>query len=343
MNDADHRSDQFNLKNVFATMLRGALGLGAIGFMIVTLIGLYGAVDAEYDAINHFRIWITLPALLLALLALVVKARAAAAMTLAALLVHAFTIVPEVYAGWSSPAADPHENRFKLVTFNMAFRLTDAQKLRRFIEAERPDVLVMQEVLGKGVATVEALKDLMPYRSHCMNERVCDLALLSRHPIVSGDIKRATLVGPNPNRTRLVRAELDIAGLTGKPGRTVTVMTTHLAWPLPPDRQQTQFRQLARLISASETDNTILAGDFNSTPWSFALKHFDAAVPLTRVTRAFHSWPTRQTIAGLSMPFPLLPIDHVFAGSKFRAESVRRGPYLGSDHYPVIVEFAVAD
>ncbi|HSM42720.1 MAG TPA: endonuclease/exonuclease/phosphatase family protein [Afifellaceae bacterium] len=324
-------------------MLRGALGLGAISFMIVTLIGLYGAVDAGYDVVNHFRILFTLPALLLAVLAFVAKARAAAAITLAALLVHAFAIVPEVYAGWSSPAVESRPNRFKLVTFNVAFRLTDAQKLRRFIEAERPDVLVMQEVLGKGVATVDALKDLMPYRSHCMNEQVCDLALLSRHPIVAGDIKRATLVGPNPNRTRLVRADLDIGDLTGKPGRTVTVLTTHLAWPLPQERQQTQFRQLAKLVSALDTVNTILAGDFNYTPWSFALKHFDAAIPLTRVTRSFHSWPTRQTIAGISMPFPLLPIDHVFAGSRFRAESVRRGPYLGSDHYPVIVEFSIED
>ena len=63
MNDADLRSDQFNLKNVFATMLRGALGLAALSFMIVTLIGLYGAVDAGYDVVNHFRIWIVLPAL----------------------------------------------------------------------------------------------------------------------------------------------------------------------------------------------------------------------------------------------------------------------------------------
>ena len=44
-------------------MLRGALGLAALSFMIVTLIGLYGAVDAGYDVVNHFRIWIVLPAL----------------------------------------------------------------------------------------------------------------------------------------------------------------------------------------------------------------------------------------------------------------------------------------
>ena len=94
MNDADLRSDQFNLKNVFATMLRGALGLAALSFMIVTLIGLYGAVDAGYDVVNHFRIWIVLPALPLALLALVVKARAAATLIIAALPVHAFAIDP---------------------------------------------------------------------------------------------------------------------------------------------------------------------------------------------------------------------------------------------------------
>jgi endonuclease/exonuclease/phosphatase (EEP) superfamily protein YafD len=286
---------------------------------------------------------IVIPGIALAALALIVKARKTAAATMAALLVHAFAIVPEVYAGLSAPAGSSGASQFKLVTFNMAFRHTDAGRLRAFIEAEKPDVLVLQEVLGKGAKTVDAVKDLLPYRQHCMDEQVCDLALLSRHPIVSSDIKRATLVGHDPNRTRFVRAELDIGAMTGKDGQTINVMTTHLAWPLPHERQETQFRQIAGIVTATDHESAILAGDFNSTPWSFAMKHFDKAMPLKRVTRAFHSWPTRQTIFGLSLPVPILPIDHVIAGSRFETQSVRRGPYLGSDHYPVIVEFSIAD
>lgn len=39
-------------------------------------------------------------------------------------------------------------------------------------------------------------------------------------------------------------------------------------------------------------------------------------------------------------PFPMLPIDHVYAGKGWRAVSVTRGPRLGSDHYPMVVVLA---
>lgn len=323
-------------------MLRGALGLGAISFMIVTLIGLYGAVDAEYDVVNHFRILFTLPALLLVLLAFVAKARTAAAITLAALLVHAFAIVPEVYAGWSLRAEKSASDRLKVVTLNMRFHYADAVRLRRFVQIEQPDILVMQEAWGKSAVAIEGLKDLLPFRADCINRRLCNLALLSRLPIGSADIVPASGAGPAAAVPRMLSAEVDLGGI-GRPNETATIITTHLSWPRPTRLQASQFRQLARKIAGSDPESVIVAGDFNSTPWSHAMRGYDSATPLRRVTRAVHTWPARQRIAGHVLPFPLLPIDHVFAGSKFRAESVRRGPFLGSDHYPVIVEFSIAD
>ena len=38
--------------------------------------------------------------------------------------------------------------------------------------------------------------------------------------------------------------------------------------------------------------------------------------------------------------FPLLPIDHLYAGPGWATVSVRRGPPLGSDHYPLVVTLA---
>ena len=42
------------------------------------------------------------------------------------------------------------------------------------------------------------------------------------------------------------------------------------------------------------------------------------------------------------LPFPFLPIDHVYAGRDWRTVRVQRGPRLDSDHYPVIVRLAPA-
>ena len=342
MNDADLRSDQFNLKNVFATMLRGALGLAALSFMIVTLIGLYGAVDAGFDVVNHFRIWIVLPALPLVLLALVVKARAAAAMTLAALLVHAFAIVPEVYARWATQSGESGADRIKIVTLNMRFNFADAERLKQFVETEQPDILVMQEAWGKSATAIDDLKELLPFRADCVDQYLCNLALLSRLPIAASKIEPASGAGPAAASPRMLSAEVKLDAV-GRPDESATIITTHLSWPLPPELQASQFRQLAQRIAGFDPQSVIVAGDFNSTPWSHAMQHYDTATPLRRVTHAVHTWPARKRIAGYELPFPLLPIDHVFAGSRFRAESVRRGPYLGSDHFPVIVEFSIAD
>jgi endonuclease/exonuclease/phosphatase (EEP) superfamily protein YafD len=85
----------------------------------------------------------------------------------------------------------------------------------------------------------------------------------------------------------------------------------------------------------------IIAGDFNSTPWSFALRRQDRLFGIERRTRALATWPARTLRS--EAPFPFLPIDHVYAGKGWRTVSMQRGPRLGSDHYPVIVVLQATD
>ena len=90
--------------------------------------------------------------------------------------------------------------------------------------------------------------------------------------------------------------------------------------------------------------HTILAGDFNLTPWTFALRRMDVQFGLTRRTRALATWPNRLPSHDnpALMPFPILPIDQIYAGSAWRTESIRRGPRTTSDHYGVLATLAPA-
>ncbi|MDE2488701.1 MAG: endonuclease/exonuclease/phosphatase family protein, partial [Alphaproteobacteria bacterium] len=83
-----------------------------------------------------------------------------------------------------------------------------------------------------------------------------------------------------------------------------------------------------------------VTGDFNSTPWSFSRRRWDKAFGLIRRDRALFSWPAGKTVWGVKPPFPILPIDHVYAGPDWATVSIRRGPKLGSDHYPVVAILA---
>jgi endonuclease/exonuclease/phosphatase (EEP) superfamily protein YafD len=118
-------------------------------------------------------------------------------------------------------------------------------------------------------------------------------------------------------------------------GGPFTVVGMHAYWPFPGGLQRSQTDALAKIIGGLSKDRMIVTGDFNSTPWSFALRRQDRLFALERRTRALPSWPAR-TLKGKAL-FPLLPIDHVYAGKGWRTVSIQRGPRLGSDHYPVIV------
>ncbi|MGH1557846.1 endonuclease/exonuclease/phosphatase family protein [Caulobacter segnis] len=82
----------------------------------------------------------------------------------------------------------------------------------------------------------------------------------------------------------------------------------------------------------------MLTGDFNPTPWSFALRRQDKALGLRRWTLA-PCPPGRRVNSSrvAAAPAPFLPIDHVYAGRQWRAVKVERGPASGSDHRPIVV------
>jgi len=97
------------------------------------------------------------------------------------------------------------------------------------------------------------------------------------------------------------------------------------------------------MVSEHSKDRLIIVGDFNSTPWSFGRRRDDARLGVLRRTRNLFSWPAERVSHNkLPAPFPVLPIDHIYAGRGWATVSVRRGPRLGSDHYPVVAVLAPA-
>ena len=114
----------------------------------------------------------------------------------------------------------------------------------------------------------------------------------------------------------------------------LTLVTTHLAHPFPPALQEAQRRALAARVRALGTSNMILTGDFNSTPWSYALKRLDASLtPLRRWTISWFTWPARLDDLGVPWPIPLLPIDHIYISPQWHVASLTRSRIPGSDHF----------
>src|SRR5690606_39140622 len=104
-------------------------------------------------------------------------------------------------------------------------------------------------------------------------------------------------------------------------GTPLTVMTTHLDWPVPVGRQVEQFAELQAAVAAVEGP-LILAGDFNSTPWSYALRGFEQRAGLVRQTRNLVTFPNRFMLRRMFETLPFLPLDHVLSKGGLEVHAV---------------------
>ena len=75
-------------------------------------------------------------------------------------------------------------------------------------------------------------------------------------------------------------------------------MTTHMDWPMPVERQSGQLAALAQVVAGVEGP-LVLAGDFNSTPWSYALRGFVDDAGLKRETASLLTYPLRWRFGGM--------------------------------------------
>lgn len=204
----------------------------------------------------------------------------------------------------------------KLVQFNLWGDNTDTDATTAWILKTDPDILALEDAFDKSQPVVDAMAARFPHRFS-----VGSTHLFSKTPILD---QRQVFTGSSL-----------WARVQGPDGRALTVMVTHLSWPLWWRRYAWQSERLVRSMEELHSDDLILAGDFNLTPWSFAMRRFDRDLGLERRTRAMASWPA----IWAPLP-PVLPIDQVFAGRAWRTVSVERGPKLGSDHYPIVAILA---
>ena len=232
--------------------------------------------------------------------------------------------------GWRSQPPDTADRRglptLRLVQFNVWKDNADPAQAADWLRSQSADVLVLEETLqSPGIPAL--LRTRYPYQESCITGWICSTVILSRHrPLASGGLAN----GDPENRTALSAAWMLLPGTCGP----ILIVAAHLSRPWPWPGSTADRAKLLRFLQRVPRARIILAGDFNLTPWTFALQRFGRQSGLTRLTGGFATWPTPLGYGGVRLP-ALFPIDQVFAGADFRAISIERGPLLGSDHYPV--------
>ncbi|MGE0828525.1 MAG: endonuclease/exonuclease/phosphatase family protein [Hyphomonadaceae bacterium] len=323
-------------------ILHGAIALGAAMLYALALAGWGGAISPTLDALNHFA-----PLLLAASGAGLMAAAFAlpkGRMRIGALCLYGFAaltqaalIAPEISGQRSAMAEEAQAGlrgrgpSVRVVWLNTWSSRGDFAETLAYLERADADFLLVSELHVEPGRPIGRLNEIYPHFVRCTGRHDCNTAIFSKLAPVRVDDFALT----EADRLRLTGAAYDVAGVP------LRLYAAHLSRPLPADLQQASFARVAAAARAGGVDGAIVAGDFNSTPWSFALKRFDRESGLIRHTCATPTWPA-QAFTRLRLPAiaPFMPIDHVYGGRSWRLSSIRRGPRTGSDHFPIEAEFA---
>ncbi len=313
-----------------AFSLRGAWA--ALLFLIAAFTALFTATGFlgwfwwAFDLTSHFRAQYLAGALVIAVVHAFRRqwrwagfAVVLAAVNAAVLLPHMGWVTPTTAAG-SGPAV--HAVLLNVRTENRQFG-----RVRDFLRETRPDFAVLEEIDAVWRRELEPLRDLFPYVLAETREDNFGIMLVSRHPLVGPKV-----VWLGDAEAPSVFARIAVGGTV------LSVLGTH---PLPPGGRENSRLRNQQLDAAGRFLNQqpgpkILLGDLNTTPWN---GHFQRLLAITGLEdssrgRGYQgSWP--------SAPFFLrIPIDQCLLSPELRVFRRSIGPDVGSDHLPVIVEFA---
>jgi len=304
----------------------GILTMGALCAGAGTIAGFLGPLAWWLDLFSHFRVQYALFFAFLALCCVVTKRWKAALAALAICLINVAVFAPLFIPHRDNPVSSGPAYRAMMMNVNVW--AGNPEQVAKRIEEESPDILLLEEINDRWIEKLDVVTAQYPYRIVQTRGDPFGIALYSRYPC-----NKSEVVYLGEARLPSVYAEIQLGETT------VTVVGTHPMCPANGKASALRNDQLAKIAGFLRKFDgpVLLLGDLNTTPWSC---HFhkllrDAQLKDSSRGRGIQpTWPCQR--------WPLLiPIDHCLYRGGIAILSKRIGEKTGSDHYPVIVDFAL--
>jgi len=227
-----------------------------------------------------------------------------------------------------SGAPDEQSHRLRIMISNVQEENDQFDTWRQVVKDVNADVVIVAEVNESWASVIAELKDTYPQQIIQPQDNWYGLALFSRYTIAEAEIRF------------LVQEDIpSIDALIELPsGDQVRIIGVH---PRPPEpiRDTDATARDAEMVlwgkELAEDDRPIvIGGDLNDVAWSQSTRLFLRLSGLLDPRRgrgffnsfhAGHVW----------MRFPL---DHVFHSTHFAVREMSRLPYVGSDHFPILID-----
>jgi len=278
------------------------------------------------DILSHFCFQYAIAALLLLLIFLRKKLISLVVLT-GFLLFFNLTALSDY--GETVQASGHAGSTFRVYSANLHIKNHDLSKLNYELEKMDPEMVLLLEVTPEHLNQIQTIRQNYPYsiEKQFIGESEIGFIFLSKFPILDNNIARLSDVC-NFVLEAKVNINQTYAMFYGVHAQRPGIQNV--------SERKKQFLQLARLLK-EQTFPVIVAGDFNTTPFSPIFRELLNISDLKDSRSGFGwqpSWPTY-------FPLLLIPIDHILLSPGIQVHNRATGSYMGSDHYPVYADISL--
>ncbi|WP_303674310.1 endonuclease/exonuclease/phosphatase family protein [Vampirovibrio chlorellavorus] len=219
---------------------------------------------------------------------------------------------------------------------------SNTEAVIKTIQTEQPDMIDFVEYTERWLQQLERSSTLKQYPYRLSGRG--NMALYSKRPLINA---RLVYAG-----RQTVANQANIIAKIWLNGQPVTILVAHPASPIRPSHLTWLQESFGTWIKERPRlgKNLVVVGDLNTTPWSVEFKTLIEKTGLRDSQLDFGiqpSWPMLLPLIGIRAESNWLtqlmqiPIDHVLVSERLVVTDRHTGPFVGSDHLPVVVTLAV--
>ncbi len=298
--------------------------------LVATLLGFSGSFHWFLDLFSHFRLQYTIALILFTIVYLLLKSWVWSSAALLFAFVNLTQVFPLYWKG-SSVAGEPSESA-TAVLFNVNTGSGNPEQTSSILKETDPDIIVLMEISDDWLKVLQPVLDDYPHRCIKTRDDNFGIGVFSRLPMSQSEVVYIGNAG-----VPSVMTDISV-GI-----HEVTLIATHPEPPVGAERTEsrdTQLRELAEVSLEVELPLIVL-GDLNTTPFSYSFQELLEDTGLINSARGYGYQPTWPSDLYL---FPLrIPLDHCLHSEGVVVLDRYVGPHGGSDHFPLVVEFALAE
>lgn len=310
-------------------LFRFIVTTASIAVLAAVVLGFLGHVAFSLDVLAHFRLHFLLLCPILALFAVALRHWAAFWRVVAT----AVLAMAGLGVLWEQIERPGGTTELTIMAANLYQRNAEPQAMQQMLLDADADVLVTMETSKAVLSGERSLSLRYPYRlSLSTSGSTLRTVIWSRFPMRDGQLLLEDQVEPTGAHAIIeLSPEIDF-----------TVLGVHFAHN-PGGNQKRQIEALDRIAEGLLTPRIVL-GDFNATPWSYAMRRVEALTATTRVGGFRLTWRGAYPTPFGQIQAPMgMSIDHALVSDGIGVRWADTIAIPGSDHWAVRVRVAIPD